>query len=156
MYETGDNVHTIRGDIMNNQELLSALLKITQSGQMEIRRILNTSMDPNLRSTLQAQLKEFDSMETEALTIALQRGWDLRSLDPAIRFLTDKAAQIRQMKGYSDSRIAEIMIHRNTRGMISNLKTLHQYKGQDSQVCILCQKLLDSETAYTRRLQSFL
>ena len=141
---------------MKNQELLSALLKTTQTGQVEIRSILDTTMSPSLRCALQSQLNEFDAMETEALTIGLQRGWDLKSLDAGARIFTDKVTRLRLSGGNTDSRIAEIMIRRNTNAIISNMKHLHQYKGQDSQVCILSQKLLDSETAHIRRLQSYL
>ena len=141
---------------MKNQELLSALLKTAQAGQVEIRSILDTAMEPSLRCILQSQLREYDAMETEALTIALQRGWDLKALEPGIRFLTDRLTRFRLNRRNTDSRIAEIMIRKNTNAMISSYKHLHQYKGQDSQVCILCQKMLDCETAHIRRLHSYL
>ena len=156
MYAPPENVHTIPGDIMENQELLATLLKTTQSGQVEIRSILDAAMSPGLRCALQSQLREYDAMETEALTIALQRGWDLKSIEPLIRFLTDRFAAIRVNGRDTDSKIAEIMIRKNTKAMVSGLKNLHQYKGQDSQVCILAQKMLDCETAHIRRLQSYL
>ena len=141
---------------MKNQELLSALLKTAQAGQIEIRSILDTAMEPDLRSTLQSQLREYDEMETEALTIALQRGWDLRSLEPGVRFLTDRITRFQLNGRNTDSRIAEIMIRKNTNAIISGLKNLHRYKDQDSQVCILSQKMLDCETAHIRQLQGFL
>lgn len=156
MYALPENVHTIPGDVMNNQELLSELLKTTQTGQVEICSILDTAMNPSLRGALQSQLREYDAMETEALTIALQRGWDLKSLEPATRFMADKLAKIRINGRNTDSKIAEIMIRKNTKAMISGLKNLHQYKGQDSQVSILAQKILDCETAHIRRMQSYL
>ena len=156
MYALPENVHTIPGDDMNSQELLSTLLKTTQAGQIEIRSILDGAMSPSLRSVLQSQLREYDDMETEALTLALQRGWDLKSLASGARFLTDRFTRIRRSRRDMDSKIAEVMIRKNTKAMISGLKYLHQYKGQDSQLCILAQKLLDCETAHIRRLQSYL
>ena len=141
---------------MNNQELLSALLKTSQSGQVEIRSLLDTAMGPGLRSTLQSQLREYDAMETETLTLALQRGWDLKALDPAVRFLKDRATRFQLNSRNTDSRIAEIMIRKNTKAMIESLKNLHQYKGEDSQVCILSQKILDCETAHIRQLKFYL
>ena len=142
--------------IMKHQEFLSALLKTTQTGQVEIRSILDTAMGPNLRSTLQSQLREFDAMETEALTIALQRGWELHSLEPGTRFLMDRLTRIKLNGKNTDSKIAEIMIKKNTCAMISRLKELHQYQCQDAQVRILSQKILDCETAHIRKLQTFL
>lgn len=141
---------------MKNHELLSALLKTTQTGQVEIRSILDTVMGPSLRNTLRSQLQEYDAMETEALTIALQRGWDLRELEPGIRFLTDRTTRWLVRVRNSDSRIAEVMIKKNTKAMISSLKSLHRAQGQDLQMGILSQKILDCETAHIHQLQSYL
>ena len=141
---------------MKNQELLSVLLTTAQTGQTEIRSILDAAMSPSLRCSLQSQLNEYDAIETEALTIALQRGWDLKQPEPVSRILATRLLRIRIHRKNTDSAIAEIMIQKNTRAMISSLKNLHQYKGQDSQVCILSQKLLDCETAHIHRLQSYL
>jgi len=139
-----------------SQQLLSGLLKTTQLGQVEIRSVLDTSMRSSLRSTLENQLQEYDSIETEAYTIALQRGWELPELDPARRFLRDRITRMKLNGGHSDSRIADILIQGNTKGMIQGLKNLHQFDGQDPQIRILSQKLLDCETAHIRQMQTFL
>jgi hypothetical protein len=123
---------------------------------MEIRRMLDRAMNPNLRLILQSQLIEYDAIETEALTMGTQRGWDLKTMEAGHRLLTEKFLRIRRSGADTDSQIAEIMIRKNTSSMIAGLKNLHQYKGQDSLVCILAQKMLDCETAHIRRLQSYL
>ena len=56
----------------------------------------------------------------------------------------------------TDSRIADILIQGNTKGMIQGFKNLHQFDGQDHQIRILSQKLLDCETAHIRQMQAFL
>ena len=73
----------------NSKELLTSLLKTTQMGQVGIRSVLDTSMRPGLRKALESQLREYDSIETEAHSIASQRGWELRELDPAVRMMSD-------------------------------------------------------------------
>ena len=138
---------------MNNFEFLSSLLKTAQCGQVEIRSILDTPMCRNLRDTLEAQLREYDSMETEALIIAHRRGWELNELDHGLRFLMDKRNRFRLNGRNTDSRIADIMIQNNTRSMIRGLKKLHQFKGEDFQLRILSQKILDCETSSIRQLQ---
>lgn len=139
-----------------NQRLLSELLKTTQLGQVEIRSVLDTSMGSLLRSALEKQLQEFDSIETEAYTIALQRGWELPELDPGVRFLKDRFTRVRLNGRNTDSRIADLLIRGNTKGMIQGLKNLHQFEGGDQPIRILSQKLLDCETAHIRQMQSFL
>lgn len=142
--------------MMRNQEFLSSLLKTTQAGQVEIRSILDTAMGSELRTTLEAQLREYDSMETEALTIALQRGWELSDLDTGLRFLADRATRFRLNGRNTDSGIADIMIQKNTKAMIKGLKKLHQFQEDDAQIRILSQKILDCETANIRQLQQYL
>lgn len=139
-----------------NQEFLSALVRTIQIGQIEIRSVLDTSLGAALRKALEGQLQEYDSMETEAHVIALQRGWELPELDPGRRFLKDRLTRIKLNGRGTDSRIADILIQGNTRGMIRGLKSLHQFEGQDHQLRILTQKLLDCETAHIRQMQSFL
>ena len=138
------------------QQLLSSLLKTIQIGQIEIRSVMDTSMRSTLRNALENQLQEYDSIETEAYTLALQRGWELPELDPGRRFLRDRLTRMKLNGRNSDSRIADILIQGNTKGMIRSLKDLHQFDGQDHQIRILSQKLLDCETAHIRQMQSFL
>ena len=70
----------------NSKQLLSSLLKTTQMGQIGIRSVLDTSMRPSLRKALESQLAEYDAIETEAHSIASQRGWELAELDPAVQY----------------------------------------------------------------------
>lgn len=140
----------------NGKEILSSVLKTTQMGQVGIRSVLDTSMRPGLRKALQSQLHEYDSIETEAHSIATQRGWELPELDPAVRFLADKMTRFKLNGRNTDSKIAGMMIEGNTKGMIKGLKNIHQFDQQDDQIRILSQKLLDCETANIRQMQGFL
>ena len=125
-------------------------------GQIGIRSVLDTSMRPALRKALESQLHEYDSIETEAHSIATQRGWELKELDPGIRMMTDMMTRMKLNGRNSDSKIAGMMIEGNTKGMIKGLKNLHQFAGQDEKINILSQKLLDCETANIRQMQGFL
>ena len=140
----------------NGKEILTSLLKTTQMGQVGIRSVLDTSMRPGLRKALESQLREYDSIETEAHSIASQRGWELRELDPAVRMMSDMMTRMKLSGKNSDSKIADMMIQGNTRGMIKSLKDIHQFPGTDEQISTLSQKLLDCETANIRQMQGFL
>ena len=140
----------------NSKELLSSVLKTTQMGQVGIRSVLDICMEPGLRKALESQLREYDTIESEAHTIATQRGWELPELDPAVRFFSDAMTRMKLSHGNCDSKIADMMIQGNTRGMIKGLKNLHQFPRQDDQVSTISQKLLDCETANIRQMQSFL
>lgn len=140
----------------NNKELLSSVLKTTQMGQVGIRSVLDTTMRPGLRKALESQLREYDSIETEAHSIASQRGWEVRELDPAVRFLSDMAVRMKLNGRDTDSKIAGMMIQGNTKGMVKGLKDLHRFSSSDEQIQILSQKLLDCETANICQMQDFL
>ena len=140
----------------NNKEILSSLLKTTQMGQVGIRSVLDTGMGAGLRQALESQLREYDTIETEAHSLASQRGWELPELDPAVRVMADMMTRARLSGLGNDTKIAGMMIRGNTRGMIKGLKNIHQYEGQDVPVRILSQKLLDCETANIRQMQQFL
>lgn len=140
----------------DSRELLTFLLKTAQLSQTGIRSVLDIGMDTALRDTLRKQLRQYDSIETEAHILAGQRGWELQELDPAVRFMTDRITRARLTGKDTDTRVAEMMIQGNTRDMIRGLKTIHRYTGTDASVQILSQRLLDCETANIRQLQQFL
>ena len=140
----------------NGKEVLSSLLKTTQMGQVGIRSVLDTSMQPELRTALADQLKEYDAIETEAHAIASQRGWELRELDPAIRLMSDMTTRMKLTGKHNESKIADMMILGNTRGMVKGLRNIHQFTASDDKIRTLSQKLLDCETANIRQMQRFL
>lgn len=139
-----------------SKEILSSVLKTTQMGQVGIRSVLDTTMRPALRKALESQLREYDSIETEAHSIATQRGWEVKELDPAVRFMSDMMTRMKLNGSNTDSKIADMMIQGNTKGMIKGLRNLHQFQQQDERLQILSQKLLDCENANIRQMQSFL
>lgn len=140
----------------DSKEMLSSILKTTQMGQIGIRSVLDHTMRPGLRKALQAQLREYDSIETEAHAIASRRGWEVPELDPAVRFLADKMTRMKLRRGDADSRIADMMIQGNTKGMVKGIRNLHRFPENDAMVTTLSQKLIDCEAANIRHMQSFL
>ena len=94
----------------DSKQMLSSLLRTAQIGQTDIRSILDTAMRPGLRKALETQLKEYDDIESEAHSIASQRGWELEELEPGVRFFSDMVTRIRLGYGNTDSKIAGMMI----------------------------------------------
>ena len=140
----------------DSKDLLSSILKTTQMGQIGIRSVLDNAMRPTLRKALESQLQEYDTIESEAHSIASSRGWEVAELDPVIRTMSDVMTRMQLTGGNTDSKIAGMMIQGNTRGMIKGLKNLHQFNKQDMQVRSLSQRLLDCENANIRQMQGFL
>ena len=108
----------------NNQEILSSILKTTQMGQIGIRSLLDTDLRPSLRKALESQLQEYDSIESQAHALASQRGWELPELQPGKRLMTDMMTRMKLSYGNTDSKVADMMILGNTRGMVKGLKNI--------------------------------
>ena len=140
----------------NGKQLLSGILRTAQLGQTSIRSVLDTGMAPGLRQALESQLREYDTIELEAFSIASQRGWELPEVGLSRRVMTDLTARMNLYRSNTDSQIAAMLIRSNTGGLIRGLKELHRFPGSDERVSILSQKLLDCETANIRKMQSFL
>ena len=140
----------------NNKQILTSILKTAQMGQTGIRSLLDVKMDSGLRRELRSQLQEYAAIETQAQSLAAHRGWQLRSLDPAMEFLAGRMTRMKLTGNKTDSRIADMMIQGNTQGMIKSLRDIHRYSGSDKQVTTLSQKLLTCETANIRQMQPYL
>ena len=113
-------------------------------------------MRPGLRKALESQLQEYDSIESEAHSIASQRGWELSELNPSVRFMADMMTRTKLSYGNTDSKIAGMMIQGNTKGMVTSLKDQHRLNSSDERVCALSQKLLDCESANIQQMTPFL
>lgn len=140
----------------NSKELLSSVLKTTQMGQIGIRSVLDVGMKPSLHKALESQLREYDTIESEAHSIASARGWELPELDPAVRLMSNMMTRMMLTGKEVDSKIAKMMIQGNTKGMIKQTKNIHHYSGNDTQIQNVNQKLLDTETNNMKQMYPYL
>ena len=140
----------------SSKEVLSSILKTTQMGQLGIRSVLEAEMEPGLRRAMESQLREYDSIESEAHAIAKERNWVLPELNPSIRFMTDRMTKMKLSYGAVNSKIAAMMIRGNTSGVIKGFRNLHQLGDQDARVCALSQKLLNTESANVDQMKQYL
>ena len=102
-----------------NKEVLSSILKTVQMGQIGIRSVQDAAIKTDLKAALDSQLREYDQIETQAHKIAAERGWKLHELNPAIRSMSETMSRMKLMGGNTDSKIAGMMIHGNTRRIIT-------------------------------------
>lgn len=140
----------------NNQDILSSILKTTQMGQIGIRSVLDTRLKPELRQAMVSQLKEYDTIETEAHHIASEKKWKLPELNPSIRMMTDQMTKLKLSFGNRESKVAAMMIRGNTSGIIKGLKNLHQVTSPDADIVHLGNRLIETETANVTQMREFL
>ena len=139
-----------------NQNQLTTVLKAAQMGQVGIECVREAAVPAALREELHTQLREYDLIEQEALSLARSRRWELSQLSPMLRRMCRISAKLRLRHGSPSSQIAGMMIQGNTRGMITSIKNLHQYHGGDTAVEQLSRKLLQTETSNIRQMKKFL
>ncbi len=141
---------------MNDQEILTSILKTVQMGQAGIRSVQDKAIGPRLRQTLHDQLEEYDAIEERAYDLATQRGWLVGALEPSVERMSSAMARLRLIGGQADPKIAGMLVQGNTKGMIKSLRALHRSSGKDSQVEALAQALVDRERENIRQASEFL
>lgn len=139
-----------------SKKLLDSIISTVQMGQIGIRSVLDTAVRVDLKNALRSQLREYDTVESQAHSIAASRGWELQEVNPAVSCMAGMMSKMRLCCARPDSKIAAMMIQGNTRGMIIGLKDRHRYTQADGDVKSLSQKLLDFEQANIRQMQEYL
>lgn len=139
-----------------SKDILSSIVKTTQMGQIGIRSVLNAPLRSGMKEALRSQLREYDSIERQALNLASARGIEPEELDPAIKYMTNMMAKSRLRFGNTSSKAAAMMIQGNTRGVIKGYKNLNQFYEPDEEVTALARKLLNCEQANIKQMQGFL
>lgn len=143
-------------NMKTSEEILSSILKTTQMGQVGIRCVMDYAVGADLRRALKSQLKEYDSIESEAHAIASRRGWKVPELNSGIRAMSTMMSRMNMAVGVSDSKIAGMMIQGNTRGMIKTGKNRNHSKSHDKAVNALGRRLLEKEEENIQQMKPFL
>ncbi|MDD6200736.1 MAG: hypothetical protein PUB93_05660 [Firmicutes bacterium] len=139
-----------------SQDMLTSVLKTAQMGQTGIRSVLRSPMSESLEKALRSQLREYDTIETQAQAIASQRGWQLPELSPGLRRMARLTARARLSFGSSDARIAAMMVRGCVRGVEKGQKELRRYSHRDPQISQLSEALLACENGGIHRMEGFL
>ena len=140
----------------SSKEILSSVVKTAQMGQIGIRSVRDYAYSHRLKDALNSQLKEYDMIESEAQKLAKDQNWELKELNPALKFMSSACAKANLTMGNVDSRIAAMMINGNPRGMIKGIKNQHHSKCVDEQVNALASKLISYEEANIQQMQEYL
>ena len=139
-----------------NKDILGSLLKTTQMGQTGIRSVLKMGPGDQLQKALKDQLSEYDAIESEALQIAENRGWELPQLPGYAKVMADTMSRAKLLPKRNDSAMAAMMIRGSMRGVIKGLKNDHRYQDRDPGIEALSNRLLDCENKNVRQMERFL
>lgn len=136
-------------------EILFSILKATQGSQAVLSDAIGTASSTGIKSILQAQLRDYDSIESEAHLLASQRAWDVPAPSP-LSDLLHSVWQHLMLCRRSDPRIAGLLIRHHTRAAMTVTRISHRSESYDEPINRLCQKLLFCQFSHVRQLLAFL
>ena len=139
-----------------SKDVLSSIIQTAQMGQIGIRSVLNAPLRSKLKDALRSQLREYDTIEREALQLAQSKGWTLKELNPAVKHMANMMTKTKLSYGDRNSKAAALMIQGNTRGIIKGYKNLNQFAVPDERIAALSRKLLDCEKENIQQMQGYL
>ena len=139
-----------------NEDMLSHILKTTQMGQSGIRCVMDYAQNDELRNALKASLQEYDEIEKEALNIAGKHNYNVNELAPVTKKMASMMSKMKLQYGDAQSKIADMMILGNTRGIIKGIRNQHQWEQRDDSVDALTQRLLEYENDNINEMKKFL
>lgn len=142
--------------MLSNTDLLNHIRQTTEMGRDGIDMVMEYAEYKPFRDALQDQKAEYSKLYRAADTMLRVRGGEPQELSVIARLSSELSSSMKTMRDHSTSKIAEMMIQGNTRGMTKSLQCLDQYSGEDKEVKALAEKLLRTEEANIEQMKPFL
>lgn len=140
----------------SDKDILSSILKTTQMGQTGIRCVMDYADSESLQKALKISLDAYDDIEKQALALAEERDLHVSELAPVAKSMSSMMSKMKLQYGDTQSKIADMMILGNTRGIIKGIRNRHQWECDDEALNSLSQKLLDYESENISEMKKFL
>ena len=142
--------------MLNNTDLLNHIRQTTEMGRDGIDMVMEYAEYKPFRDALQDQKAEYSRLYRAADTMLRRRGGGPQERSAIPKLSSELSSSMKTMRDHSTSKIAEMMIQGNTRGMTKSLQCLDQYSGEDKEVKALAEKLLRTEEANIEQMKPFL
>ena len=143
--------------MQNEIEMLRSIRQSTEMGCSGIRAVLPEAQNPAMQSALRSQWKEYDSIYAEADRLLREREGRVKNVSPLARYSSAMSAKMKvRMSDDPTSKIAELMLQGNTRGMIKSVQNIRSMGLLDPKVSGLSNRLLQTEQANIDQMKGFL
>lgn len=137
-------------------EMLNQIRKTTKMGQVGIHAVMKGGLSTEFHNALKSQLKEYDEIYHEADQLLKQRGGEEENLSPLAVWGSTMASKMKMKTDGSMSKVAEMMIEGNTKGMIKSIQSIRSMGVLDPKVSALSNRLLQTELANISQMKGFL
>ena len=139
----------------NDIPMLNAIHRATQMGSYGIKTVLNETGDRRFRAALRQQLAEYEELSGEAARLLHGHGVTPKSVNPMARLGSAMTSKMR-VRSSPTSKIAELMLQGNTRGMIKSMHNIRTMGILDPKVSSLSNRLLQTEQANIDQMKQYL
>lgn len=141
----------------NDMNMLNSIRKTTQMGCIGINAVLNETRNQEFQEALRSQLREYDEIYNEADRLLRERGGQVKSVHPLVKQSSVLSSKLRvRASEDTTSKIAELMLQGNTRGMIKSMHNIRTMGILDPKVSSLSNRLLQTEQANIDQMKQYL
>ena len=137
-------------------QMLQQICKSTQMGQSGIRAVMESAKEPAMKQALASQLREYDAIHRQADQLLHDRGETAKRIPALTLSMSRMGAQMQLAMDGTCSKIAEMMIEGNTKGMVKSMRQNRALHALDPKVSSLSNRLLQTELANIEQMKPFL
>lgn len=138
-----------------NTELLNFVYQNAQMGVVTLKQLMELAHGEDFRSHMEAQLREYETMEAEAVKLLEEHGCDEKGLSAFEKIRTYLMIDLQTLTDKSASHVAEMMLIGSTMGVINALRNLRKYEGAEKRIRDLMDRLLKFEERNMEQLKKF-
>ena len=143
--------------MINDMDMLNSIRKSTEMGAYGIQTVLDETADSGLYKELQSQLTEYEKILDEADSLLRDRGGIAKNINPMAKVGSFMSAKMKvRMAKDPNSKVAELMMQGNTRGMIKSIHNNRTMDVLDPKVKALANRLLQTEQSNIDTLKEYL
>lgn len=142
--------------MLTDTELLSYIRETAQMGHDGIDAVMPYASCRPLADALRQQKAEYGELCSAATEMIKARGTQPEPLPLGSKMSLGMTRAMQRFSPPSTSKIAEMMISGNTKGVIKSIQHHRQYLGRDERVTDLSKKLLETEQSNIEQMKPFL
>lgn len=142
--------------MITDTELLNYIRQTTIMGRDGIDAVMKYSACQPMTDALRQQRAEYGELLDSATRMLVRRGGQPEPLGMGAKMGLQMSRTRNAFSPPSTSKIAEMMISGNTKGVIKSIQHHRQYMGRDERVTDLSKKLLETEQNNIEQMKPFL
>lgn len=137
-------------------DMLNQIRQNVQMGQLGIRAVMPGAGKAAFHDALKKQYQEYDRIHTDADSLLRRHRGKAEDLPMMARMGAKMSAYMQRKQDPTISKIAEMMIQGNTKGVVKSMRTQRQLQPSDPQVSALAQDLLQTEQKNIDMMKKYL